>query len=306
MKLPKWLLLSIAVPVLWGLWGALTEIPEKWLHPAFPPTLGYIVWSLTMLPVSVIALRKLNWKLTRSRRAFLYGCAVGFSGAAGQLLLFWVLQQGPAYLIFPIVCLSPAVTILLSWTLLRERTYPLAMTGILLSLPAIFLVSLQEPSKSPVHGSLWLIGTIAIFFMWGLQAYYMKSSANALSAEELFVYMTATGLALSPVALLMGPGLNAGTGAGFGITFAIQSLNAIGCLLFVYAVRYGKAIVVVPMVNGMFPLVTIVVSLMLYREIPSLFNFAGMVLALVAVLLMAFDEVRHSPEVTEESSTAIH
>ncbi|MGA2170984.1 MAG: DMT family transporter [Terracidiphilus sp.] len=298
MRLPKWLLLSITVPVLWGLWGALTEIPEKWLNPPFPPTFGYVVWSLTMLPVCVIALRKIKWKLTLTRRSVLYGCAVGFSGAGGQLILFWVLKQGPAYLIFPIVCLSPAVTIVLSWTILRERTYPLALSGILLSLPAIFLVSLQEPSSSPVHGSLWLVGTIAIFFMWGLQAYFMKSSAIAISAEELFVYMTATGLALSPVALSMGPGLHAGLGIGFGLTYAIQSLNAVGCLLFVYAVRFGKAIVVVPMVNGLFPLVTVIVSLLIYREIPGKYNLAGMVLALVAVLFMAFDEVRHSPAET--------
>jgi uncharacterized membrane protein len=298
MRLPKWLLLSIAVPLLWGLWGALTEIPEKRLNPPFPPTLGYVVWALTMIPVCVIALRKINWKMTLSIRSIFYGCAVGFSGAAGQLLLFRVLNQGPAYLIFPIVCLSPAVTIVLSWALLRERTYPLALSGILLSLPAIFLVSLQEPTNSPVHGSLWLVWTIAIFFMWGLQAYFMKSSANAMSAEELFVYMTLTGLALSPVALAMGPGIHAGSGIGFGITYSIQTLNAVGCLLFVYAVRYGKAIVVVPMVNGMFPLVTIVVSLLIYQQIPGKYNLAGMVLALIAVLFMAFDEVRHSPAET--------
>lgn len=295
MKLPKWLLLSIAVPVLWGLWGALTEIPEKWLNPSFPPTLGYAVWSLTMIPVTAIALHKIGWKMSFTLRSAFYGCAVGFSGAAGQLILFWVLQQGPAYLIFPIVCLSPAVTIVLSFAILRERTYPLALSGILLSLPAIFLVSLQPPSGSPVHGTVWLVGAIAIFFLWGLQAYFMKSSANAIRAEELFVYMTATGLALSPVALAMGPGLHAGSAIGFGLTFAIQSLNAVGCLLFVYAVRFGKAIVVVPMVNGLFPMVTIVVSLLIYREIPSRYNSAGMALALVAVLFMAFDEVRHGP-----------
>src|SRR5579863_1762902 len=249
MRLPKWLLLSIAVPVLWGMWGALTEIPEKWLNPSFPPTLGYVVWSLTMLPVTLIAMRKAGWKIKLSKRAFFYGCAVGFSGAAGQLLLFRVLELGPAYLIFPIVCLSPAVTIVLSWTILRERTYPMALSGILLSLPAILLVSLQSPNGGPVHGNLWLIGAIAIFFMWGLQAYFMKSSANSISSEELFVYMTGTGLALSPIALAMGPGFHSGSAGGFGLTFLIQSLNAVGCLLFVYAVRLGKAIVVVPMVN---------------------------------------------------------
>jgi drug/metabolite transporter (DMT)-like permease len=214
------------------------------------------------------------------------------SGAAHPVL---GVEAGPAYLIFPIVCRSPAFTIVLSWTILRERTFPLALSGILLSLPAIFLVSLQEPSSSPVHGSIWLVGTMAIFFMWGLQAYFVKSSANAIGPEELFVYMTATGLALSPVALWMGRGVRAGSVVGFGLTFAIQSLNAIGCLLFVYAVRFGKAIVVVPMINGLFPMVTIIVSLLMYREIPSRYNSAGMVLALIAVLFMAFDEVRHSP-----------
>jgi drug/metabolite transporter (DMT)-like permease len=100
---------------------------------------------------------------------------------------------------------------------------------------------------------------------------------------------------LSPLALAMGPGFHAGSTTGFVLTFVIQSLNAVGCLLFVYAVRLGKAIVVVPMINGLFPMVTIVVSLLIYHEIPSRYNSAGMVLALVAVLFMAFDEVRHGP-----------
>lgn len=41
----------------------------------------------------------------------------------GQLLLFWVLTKGPAYIIFPIICLSPVVTIILCTTLLKERPH---------------------------------------------------------------------------------------------------------------------------------------------------------------------------------------
>ena len=297
MKLPKWLVLALLVPLFWGVWGGLTEIPEKLIHPSFPSTLGYTVWSLTMLPFALIALRNAGWKLELGRKPMLYGCAVGFSGAMGQLLLFWVLTKGPAYIIFPIICLSPVVTIILSATLLKERTYPLALTGIILSIPAILFLSLQEPTNSPVHGYMWLVATLAIFFAWGLQAYFMKSSANCISSEGLFFYMAITGVALAPIALWMtdfsapinwsltGPYLTAG----------IQSLNSLGCLLFVYAIRYGKAIIVVPMVNGGFPLVTIVLSLLIYRQLPSHYNLAGMALALVAIFLMAFDEVRHAP-----------
>jgi hypothetical protein len=77
------------------------------------------------------------------------------------------------------------------------------------------------------------------------------------------------------------------------MTATIQSLNSLGCLLFVYAVRYGKAIIVVPMVNGLFPLVTIVLSLRIYQQIPTGYNLTHGVP--IAIFLMAFDEVRHAP-----------
>jgi uncharacterized membrane protein len=111
---------------------------------------------------AIIAIRNAHWKLELDPKSILYGGAVGFSGGMGRLLLFWVLTKGPAYIIFPIICLSPVVTIILSATLLKERTYPLALTGIILSMPAILFLSLQEPTNSPVHGYAWLLVTLAI------------------------------------------------------------------------------------------------------------------------------------------------
>jgi uncharacterized membrane protein len=111
MRIPRWLLYALAVPLLWGAWGALTELPEKWITPHFPATLGYAVWSLTMVPVALYALSRVGWKLELDARSIFYGCLVGLTGASGQLLLFWVLAKGPAYIIFPIVCLSPALLI---------------------------------------------------------------------------------------------------------------------------------------------------------------------------------------------------
>ena len=294
MRSPRWLPYALATPVLWGVWGALTEFPEKWVSPPFPATLGYVVWSLTMIPVSLFVLSRNKWKVDIKPRAILYGSAVGFSGASGQLILFWVLTRGPAYIIFPITCLSPAVTILLSATLLRERARRFATLGILLSMPAIFLLALQEPVSSPVHGYLWLVLSIAIFLLWGAQAYFMKSSAGSISSEDLFLYMTITGLALSPIALWMtdfSVPINWGL-KGAPLTAFIQSLNAWGCLLFVLAVRFGKAIIVVPMINGLFPVITIILSLTLYHTVPTQLNLLGILLAIVAIVLMAVDEAQ--------------
>jgi uncharacterized membrane protein len=303
MKIPRWLLFATIVPVLWGVWGALIEIPEKWVNPTFPSTLGYVVWSFTMALLAVFALRNIHWKLQLDLRSVLYGCAVGFSGAAGQLLLFWVLTKGPAYIIFPIICLSPVVTILLSATLLGERTHAMAAAGIGLSLPAIFFLSLQESGNSPVHGYGWLAMTISIFFMWGLQAYFMKSSASHITSEGLFFYMAAAAVLLSPIALLMtifSERINWGL-SGFFLSGSLQLLNSLGALLIIYAIRLGKAIIVVPMINGLFPIVTVVLSLFIYHRIPSTYNFIGLFLALVAIFLMAFDEVKNGPAPANET-----
>lgn len=294
MKISRWLIYALATPLLWGVWGALTEYPEKWIAPPFPATLGYVVWSLTMIPVALFVLSRSRWKVQLSARSALYGCAVGFSGAAGQLLLFRALMRGPAYIIFPIICLSPAVTILLSATLLRERARRIATAGIVLSIPAILLLAMQKPSGGQVHGHLWIIFSILIFLLWGAQAYFIKASANSVSSNELFLYMTLTGLALSPFAVWMtdlSAPINRGL-MGAPLTFAIQSLNAWGCLLFVLAVRYGKSIIVVPMVNGLFPVVTIVLSLLLYQRLPERLNLLGILLSLAAIVLMAFDEAQ--------------
>jgi drug/metabolite transporter (DMT)-like permease len=296
MKIHRWLLLSIIVPVLWGLWGALIEIPEKWVNPTFPSTLGYVLWSLTMLLVASFALRNVHWKIDSNLRSVGYGCAVGFTGAAGQLLLFWGLMRGPAYIIFPIICLSPVVTIVLSATLLHERTHLVAGIGIVLSLLAIFFLSLQEPGNSPVHGNGWLAISISIFFMWGLQAYFMKSSANFISPEGLFFYMAVTALLLCPLALLLtdfSAPINWGLSGAY-LSGSLQLLNSFGALLLIYAIRWGKAIIVVPMINGLFPVVTIVLSLFIYHRVPTTYNFIGLFLAIIAIFLMAFNEVKHS------------
>jgi drug/metabolite transporter (DMT)-like permease len=101
--------------------------------------------------------------------------------------------------------------------------------------------------------------------------------------------MAATAVALAPVAVLMtdfkkpinwgpsGPWLAAG----------IQVLNSIGALTMVYAFRYGKVIIVSPMVNALAPVLTIVLSLLLYRVIPHKLVVTGMALAAVAFYLLA-------------------
>ena len=282
-----WLTYAIVTTLFWGVWGALIELPEK---RGFPATLGYVVWSLTMIPCALVALRIIGWKLETDPRSIALGAAAGLLGAGGQLALFETLRRGPAYLVFPIVGLSPAISVAMAAALLGESATPRVWTGIVLALIAVPLLSYQPPGGTPVvKGRLWLWLSLAVCFAWGIQAYVLRFANQTMKSESIFFYMTVTAVALAPLALWMtdfkkpihwGP-------SGPLLAAAVQSLNSIGALTMVYAFRYGQAIVVSPLINAVAPAITVLLSLLLYRTIPHRVVLLGIALAAVAFYLMS-------------------
>ena len=200
MKSKLWLVYALITTVFWGLWGALIEIPEK---GGFPATLSYVVWSFTMIIPALIALKLINWKLETQLQSIIYGSIIGFLGAGGQLILFHALVIGPAYLLFPIISLSPVVTIALSTGFLKERASKRAWIGIILALFAIPMLSYQSPDSTHTFGNIWILPAFAVLFAWGGQAFFIKIANNHMKSESIFFYMMLTGILLAPVALLM-------------------------------------------------------------------------------------------------------
>src|SRR3954463_12714995 len=129
-----WLKYALITTLLWGVWGAFAGLPGE--H-GLPETLNYVVWSLPMIPPALIVWRAGGKALQKDARSVTLGLAVGLLGAGGQLLLFHAVRSGPTYLIFPIISLSPALTILLSLLFLRERTGWLGMLGILFAIASL-------------------------------------------------------------------------------------------------------------------------------------------------------------------------
>ena len=82
---------------------------------------------------------------------------IGLTGAGGQLILFQALTMGPAYLIFPIISISPAITVMMAMVLLRERLKPLAVVGLVMALAAIVLFTITggEAEESSGRGCCW-------------------------------------------------------------------------------------------------------------------------------------------------------
>ncbi len=314
-----WLVYALVTTVAWGIWGAYIHLPAEPRagvpnDPVFPATLGYIVWSLTMIPPALVGLFLIRGRLDCRPRDMLYGMSIGLLGAAGQLVLFPTLSLAPAHLVFGIIALSPVITIALAALLAGERANRFATAGIAIALVAGVLltqdvewfagavaapaeadvaVSEEPPVDQPSRSSRWILLSLLVFAAWGVQGYLFSSANRSMKAESIFFYMMIAGLLVAPVAWgmtdfkqpidwsLSGPGLAA----------AIHLLNAVGALLIVYAFRYGKAILVSPLTNAGAPALTIVISLALStaEKPPTSLQYFGLALAVVAAALMAIE-----------------
>jgi drug/metabolite transporter (DMT)-like permease len=280
-----WLRYAFLTTFMWGVWGAFTSLPSE--H-GFPDTLTYVVWALTMVAPAVWALRRGDGGLQRDRRSVLLGLAIGLLGAGGQMLLFRAVTIGPTYLIFPVVSLSPVITIVLSLVLLGERTGKLGVAGIILAVISLPLFDYSPDGGTHQLGG-WFLLALGVMVAWGLQAYAIKLANATMTAESIFVYMMLSSLLFIPVAFALtdfSRPISLGL-SGPWLAAAIQILNAVGALMLVYAFRHGKAIVVSPLVNAGAPLLTALISLMLAGALPGPYKLTGIVLALSGALLLS-------------------
>lgn len=290
MKKP-WLTYALITTGFWGVWGAFAEFPTR--H-GFPETLVYVVWALTMIPPALYAMQRAGWRVIRDPRSILLGSLIGLTGAGGQMLLFHAVHSGPTYLIFPIIALSPVITIALSMLFLKERVTKVGALGVALALIALPLFNVSPaggPGAAGVQGVSWFLYALIILLAWGVQAYFMKLANGTMDAENIFLYMTLTGLLLIPVALWMtdfGVPIEYGW-RGPGLAAITQILNAVGALTLVYAFRYGRALVVAPLANAGAPMITAIVSMIVLGAMPNAITIVAIALAFLAAALLALE-----------------
>lgn len=284
---------ALMTTVFWGVWGAFADVPSQ--H-GFPETLIYVVWAITMIPPALYVLGRSGWKLPTDARSALFGVLIGLTGAGGQMVLFHALRIGPPYLIFPLIALSPIITIAMSLLWLKERSTRLGALAIALAVFALPLLEYAPGHGLHGRGVAWFFYSLVILAAWGVQAFFIKLANRSMSAEGIFFYMTLMGLALIPVALWMtdfSRPINYGWSGPY-LAAATQILNSIGALTLVYAFRYGKAIVVSPLTNAGAPLITAVLSLVFLAVVPDDMKVVGMVLAFMAAAMLAIEPEERS------------
>ena len=281
----SWFIYALTTTVCWGIWGAFIEVSQK---AGFPPTLGFIAWALAMTIPMFFALKQINWRPDKKWSKIKDGLFAGLCGAGGQLALLQAHKSGPAYLVFPIVSLYPLLTVCLSILFLKERPSVRQLFGISIALLAIILLSWKKNVDSVGIQGDWLFFAFMVFILWGIQAVFFKTANNKSKAESIFFYMTIAGLCMIPFALMM-TDFSKPIYWGFRgpyLAFLIQLLNATGALTIVYAFRYGKAIVVAPM-TALAPMISVLLSLMMYQVVPELALLSGIILAVFAIVLLS-------------------
>lgn len=290
MKNKLWLVFILITIATWGVWGAFSDYQMD--KDGIPETVVYILWALTMIPCAIAALVINKGKFMHDWKSALLGCTVGLLGAGGQLVLFKALAIGPSYIIFPFISMSPVIVITLAAIFLKEKANKWQIAGIVVALAAILLLSIQTGGDdSPVSGWLWILLAVLVLLAWGIQGFFMKFANNSMDAESIFVWMAISGLVLIPVAWFM-----SGDAATFfasegmlpksATCFGIQILNSIGALTLVYAYRHGKAVIVSPM-EGLSPMVTVLLSLIILAVIPSPLQIAGICCAAFAMYALS-------------------
>ena len=296
----SWIPYAALLVLFWGVWGAFSSLPTS--EYGYPDEMVYIIWSVTMLIPAFFILRSERTFDRRPIAAF-YGLLIGLTGAGGQLVLFKALTIGPAYLIFPLIALSPGITVLMATFLLRERLLGLTKVGIAVALAALVFFNVSGGGGNATVGS-WLLLALVVTVAWGVQAYYMRKAATVgVNDGTTFGYMAISGLLLVPVAFVMMGGLPEGAPwQAPTLAFGTQLLNAVGALFLVMALSRGKASIVAPTTNALAPVLTIVVSLAIYQTLPSVFGAIGIALALAGSTLMVYGDEKRGEVTAEEQA----
>ena len=91
------------------------------------------------------------------------------------------------------------------------------------------------------------------------------------------------------------------------LTAVTQLLNAVGALFLVMAMSRGKASIVAPVTNALAPVLTIVLSLIVFQTLPTGFQLGGIVLALVGSSFMVYssEKTGEAPLVTADPRVTV-
>jgi uncharacterized membrane protein len=133
----KWLLYAALCIVWWGVWGFLSKLGSDQTSPQQLQ----ILFTMGIIPPSVLAWAQLGFRVETDRQGVIYGILNGIFSGLGMLAFYAALARGQASIIGPFTALFPLLTVALAFAFLRERINRIQAAGMILALAAIVLLS---------------------------------------------------------------------------------------------------------------------------------------------------------------------
>lgn len=299
LTLPPWLLYALVAAICWGIWGVLAKGPSRELSG----WMTQILFTFALIPSAIMAACSKHVRVgTDKPRGLFWGFVSGLLAAAGNIAFYLALEKGADTAVaIPLTNIYPLVTLAIAWFWFKERLNAVQALGILIAVAAIVLLSgeaknLGDPAAVLRRLGLnaWMVYTLAAMFFWGVFSATQKVSTNYISAELSYLAWCA---AFVPIALwivatkplnwsgltppMLWSGLAAGAFNGFGVIAAFAAYRT-----------EGKASIVTPLAAAGQPVVTVVLALIFLGERIGAPEAAGVVLAIVAAVALAWERPR--------------
>ena len=132
----------------------------------------------------------------------------------------------------------------------------------------------------------WQFYASVALLVWGFWGYLPKIALHTLDPRSVLV-LEGLGGVLVGLAMLVSRGFRIHTNAGGTLAAVATGVCGLGgAYFFLLALERGKASVIVPF-TALYPLITLVLSVLLLGERPSLANLVGIGLAVAAVVLLS-------------------
>ena len=283
--------LGLAAALAYGLGDFLAGLLSRRLHYVLVEVIGHVVaCALTVLALLV------STRTSPSSQALLWGAASGVGSALGTLVLYRGLGRGRMGVVAPLSALGAAVLPVIIGVALGDRPSALAWTGVVLALPAIWLVSttgrsLQGPAEEVPAGPPVLATGVVDGLLAGVAFALLFVGLN-LAGDGSGLWPVAVGQASALVLLAL---FTVGTLRRLGIvrlaprqiagSITVGVLGAAAAVAYFLSTHAGL-LSIVAVLTSLYPAVTVLLAAVVLHEAVSRRQGVGLLLAGAAVALI--------------------
>jgi bacterial/archaeal transporter family protein len=136
-KMPVWFVPAVTALLLWGVWGLFQKLATNQMSPRNV----YLVGAGGAITVVLVVLASSGFSIQVNTRGILYAVLAGICSSLGGLSFLHAVSKGKASIVIPFTALYPLITIILSFTILRETITAKQGMGIVLALISMVLLA---------------------------------------------------------------------------------------------------------------------------------------------------------------------